>query len=94
MLDPKFIRENREIVFEAFKKRGEDPGLLDKIIEIEGERRDLLRAVEEDRQQRNTITQEIGRLKKEGKDASEQLAQEKRFLKKQQRKRLPSVSLK
>jgi len=79
MLDPKFIRENREIVFEAFKKRGEDPGLLDKIIEIEGERRDLLRAVEEDRQQRNAITQEIGRLKKEGNDASEQLAQAKKI---------------
>jgi seryl-tRNA synthetase len=79
MLDPRFIRENRETVFEALKKRGEDPGLLDKIIKIEGERRDLLKEVEEDRQQRNTITQEIGRLKKEGKDASEQLAQAKKI---------------
>jgi seryl-tRNA synthetase len=77
MLDPRFIRENRETVFEALKKRGEDPRLLDKIIKIEGERRDLLKEVEEDRQQRNTITQEIGRLKKEGKDASEQLTKAK-----------------
>jgi len=77
MLNIRLIRENPELVSEALKKRGEDTSSLDKILEIENRRRDLLKDVEEMRQKRNSISQQIGSLKKEGKDASGVLAEAK-----------------
>jgi len=73
MLDIRLVREDTQKVIEALKKRGEDAAILDKFLVIESKRRDLLKAVEDDRQQRNKLSQEIGRLKKEGGDASELL---------------------
>ncbi|MDO8282135.1 MAG: serine--tRNA ligase [Thermodesulfovibrionia bacterium] len=73
MLDVKLVRENTEKVIEALKKRSENTAILDKFLLIEAKRRELLKAVEDDRQQRNTLSQEIGKLKKEGRDASELL---------------------
>jgi seryl-tRNA synthetase len=79
MLDIRIIRDNSDRIVDALKKRGEDTGILDKILGIENERRDLLRVVEEQRQQRNTISQQIGRMKKEGNDASDVLAEAKKI---------------
>ena len=73
MLDIRLVRENTDKVIEALKKRSEDTSVLDKLLNIEGRRRDLLKAVEDDRQQRNSLSQEIGRVKKEGGDAAELL---------------------
>jgi len=70
MLDIRFVRENTDKVIDALKKRGQKTEILDKFLEIELERRDLLRIVEEQRQLRNKLSQEIGRLKKEGGDAT------------------------
>jgi seryl-tRNA synthetase len=70
MLDIKLIRENKDKVVDALKKRNEKFEVIDKILEIENQRRDVLRDVEIVRQRRNTLSQEIGKLKKEGKDAS------------------------
>jgi len=77
MLDIRLVRENPERVAEALKKRGQGTELLDKILALENERRDLLQVVEDKRQQRNSVTQEIGKIKKEGGDASAILAQAK-----------------
>ncbi len=79
MLNIKLVRDNPELVSEALKKRGEDTSSLDKILDIENRRRDLLKDVEEMRQKRNSISQQIGRLKKEGQDASEILAEAKKI---------------
>ncbi len=79
MLDIRLIRENKEMVADALRKRNEDPAMLDNILRIENERRELLAVVEEQRQQRNTISQEIGKLKKEGADASGVLAEAKKI---------------
>lgn len=70
MLDIRIVRENTDKVMDALRKRGQRTEILDKFLAIEKERRDLLREVEEMRQQRNSLSQEIGRLKKEGRDAS------------------------
>ncbi len=70
MLDIRLVRENTDKVINALKKRSEDTSVLDKLLSIEGRRRDLLKAVEDDRQQRNSLSQEIGRIKKEGGDAA------------------------
>jgi len=77
MLDIKLVRENTDKVIEALRKRGEGTGILDKILEIEKERRDVLNVVEDLRQSRNRLSQEIGYLKKEGRDASGQLSEAK-----------------
>jgi len=73
MLDIKLVRENTDKVIDALKKRSEDASVLDKLLNIEGRRSRLLKAVEDDRQQRNSLSQEIGRVKKEGGDAAELL---------------------
>jgi seryl-tRNA synthetase len=77
MLDIRFVRENTEAVRDALRKRGEGTEILDRILDIENKRRDLLRIVEEMRQRRNRISQEIGHMKKDGKDASGIMAEAK-----------------
>jgi len=79
MLDIRLVRENTEKVADALRKRGADPAMLDNILRIENERRELLAVVEDQRQQRNTVSQEIGKIKKEGKDASAVLAEAKKI---------------
>jgi len=69
MLDRKFIRENIDKVEKALKDRGvESP--LDRFQELEEERRDLLYENEQLRHKRNVNSDKIGKLKREGKDAS------------------------
>ena len=77
MLDIRFVRENTDQIMDALKKRGQKNEIIDKFLEIEQERRDLLRVVEEQRQLRNRLSQEIGKLKKEGGNAADILAEAK-----------------
>lgn len=77
MLDIRHVRDNTDKVIEALKNRGESTGILDKILKIEGERRDMLAVVEDLRQSRNRLSQEIGHLKKEGRDAAGLLSEAK-----------------
>jgi len=79
MLDIRFVRENPDKVRDALLRRGEAPALLEEILDIEQKRRDMLRAVEDRRQQRNSISQQIGKLKQEGKDASGIMAEAKKI---------------
>jgi seryl-tRNA synthetase len=79
MLDIRFVRENPDKVHDALLRRGEAPALLDEILDIEQKRRDMLRTVEDRRQQRNSISQQIGKLKQEGKDASGIMAEAKKI---------------
>lgn len=74
MLDVKFVRENVETVKDALRKRGY-PVSLDEFLAWEVERRELLRKTEDLRQKRNSVSEEIGRLKKEKKDAAILLAE-------------------
>ena len=77
MLDIRIVRENTEKVKESLEKRREGTEILDRILKIENQRRDLLHVVEEIRQRRNQVSQEIGRLKKDGKDTSGIMAEAK-----------------
>ncbi|MFH1014612.1 MAG: serine--tRNA ligase, partial [Nitrospirota bacterium] len=54
-----------------------DLSILDRFLKIENERRELLRLIEEKREQRNKISQEIAKLKREKKDAVSILAEAK-----------------
>ena len=77
MLDVKIVRENAPKVEESLRKRNYDLSILDRFLKIENERRELLRLIEEKREQRNKISQEIAKLKREKKDAVSILAEAK-----------------
>lgn len=72
MLDIKRIRSNPEEVKEALRKRqGDYP--IDKVLEIDKKRRNLLTEMEQMKAKQNQVSKEIPKLKKEGKDVSEVL---------------------
>jgi len=74
MLDLTFIREQPQKVQEGLRKRGLAMD-LSSLLDLDAKRRALLRRVEELRFQRNKASDEIGRLKREGKSAEELLVQ-------------------
>ena len=73
MLDMKFVRENPELVMEAVKRRNGNLDLTE-FLELDKKRREITVQVETLKSERNTASQEIGKLKKAGQDASEQMA--------------------
>lgn len=74
MLDIKFVRENPDIVAAALKSRGLDLG-LDEFLAREKQRRELLVEVEALKSKRNTVSQEVSRLKKAGQAADDIIAE-------------------
>lgn len=70
MLDPRFVRENIELVKTSLSRRFYDID-LDEFIEWEKKRLQLLREAEELRNQRNVVSEKIGRLKKQGIEADD-----------------------
>ncbi len=74
MLDMRFVRENPELVREAAAAKGEKAA-LDVFLHKEEQRRKLLQEVEVFKNRRNTVSREIGRLKKEGLAAMELIEQ-------------------
>jgi len=75
MLDIKLIRENPAIIEDNLKKRGdaEKLKLLNDLINDDKKYREVLKKVEDLKHKRNVLSQEIAKLKKEGKDVSEKL---------------------
>jgi seryl-tRNA synthetase len=75
MLDIKLIRENPELVKNNLTKRGnpETIQMLDDLIAIDKEWRVNLTALNEMRHQRKQVTVEIAKLKKSGKEATEEV---------------------
>ncbi len=73
MLDIRRIRANKDEVIEALKKRhGNFP--IDRVIELDEERRALITKVEEIKAEQNRISKEVPKLKKEGVDTTELFA--------------------
>ena len=72
MLDLKFVRENTDKVIQAIKNRQSKMD-LDEFKQLDQERRDLLQEVEADKSQRNTVSAQISKMKKNGEDATEKI---------------------
>lgn len=70
MLDIKQIRENPESINEHLKRRNPDLS-VDEIIEVDKQRRELQVKADNLRAQRKNSSQDIGKLKKEGKNTDE-----------------------
>ncbi|HLB24856.1 MAG TPA: serine--tRNA ligase [Nitrospirota bacterium] len=73
MLDPKFIRDNPELVREALRARRQEID-IEPVIRAESERRALLAQVEELKRRRNEASKAIGLKKREGGDAAPEMA--------------------
>jgi seryl-tRNA synthetase len=75
MLDIRKIRENPELIKAGMRKRGlELDSVVDGILEIDRERRELSTQTDALKNEQNVTSKQIPALKKEGKDVSEVLA--------------------
>ncbi|MDO8555642.1 MAG: serine--tRNA ligase [Nanoarchaeota archaeon] len=75
MLDIKFVKEHPDVVKQSLKHRFKTDRvkLVDQAIKIYDEWRDIKQESDVLRQKRNTLSEEVNRLKKQGKDAAETL---------------------
>jgi len=71
MLDLKLVRKNPELIKEGLKKRNSGTEIVDKFLKVEESRRQKLVLVEQMKNERNIVSEEIGRLKKAGQNAEE-----------------------
>ncbi len=71
MLDLRLIRENPELVKKAAERKNEKKCRVDLIIEMDNQRREIIREVEQLKSERNRVTSEIARKKKTGEPADD-----------------------
>ena len=69
MLDIRFIREHPDLVKEGIRKKGE-VDMIDKVLELDASLRALIQKGEALKNRRNTVSEEIGKQKRDGKDAA------------------------
>ncbi|MBO8138619.1 MAG: serine--tRNA ligase [Desulfotomaculum sp.] len=74
MLDIKFVRNNPDAVKKALADRAVDV-YLDEFLDLDEERRKKLVEVEQLKNKRNTVSEEIGRLKKAGEPADDKITE-------------------
>lgn len=74
MLDIKRVRDEPEVIKERLTSRGEDPAVVNTLLELDGERRQRITRVEELKAERNAISREIGMRKGKGESADDLLA--------------------
>ncbi len=70
MLDINLFRQNPDVVRTALKNRQMDPAVVDRVLALDADRRDLLGRVETLKAERNNVSREIGKSK----DAAERQA--------------------
>ena len=70
MLDIKFVRDNLDVVKTMLKNRN-NPLNLDGFTDLEKKRREILNETEQLKTKRNTVSKQIGAMKKAGQDTSE-----------------------
>ncbi len=70
MLDIKFIRQHTDLVRQKLTERGQVLN-LDEFIRLEEQRRNILQEVETLRNERNTVSKQVGEKKKRKEDAAE-----------------------
>lgn len=63
MLDIRLIRENPDFVKQGLSSLGEDPTMIDNLLEIDAKRRELMTAIDELRAERNAVSKEIPKIK-------------------------------
>lgn len=74
MLDQRFVRQNPDAVRQAAANKNERVD-VDRFLDLDERRREQLQTVESLKQRRNTVSDEIARMKRDGEDASERIAE-------------------
>ena len=74
MLDVKLLRTDMDVVKRALGKRNKEYN-LDVFVDLDKDRRELIGQVEELKNKQNVASKEVPKLKKEGKDTSELMAE-------------------
>ncbi|MCR3922847.1 MAG: serine--tRNA ligase [Firmicutes bacterium] len=74
MLDLKFVRENLDVVRQALHDKGEE-STIDSFATVDEKRRDLLREVEQLKNKRNTVSEDVARMKRAKEDATAVIAE-------------------
>ena len=74
MLDQRFVRQYPDAVRQAAANKNERVD-VDRFLVLDERRRELLQTVESLKQRRNTVSDEIARMKRDGEDASERIAE-------------------
>jgi len=69
MLDPRLLRQEPQLIRRALRERGIELD-LDRVLELDERLRELTRLWEEAQHKRKSISQEIGRLMRQGEDVS------------------------
>ena len=69
VLDIKYIRQEPDTARERLGQRGEEPGKIDELLELDERRRSLVTEVENLQAERNAASKEIGALMGQGKQA-------------------------
>src|SRR5437879_4358840 len=78
MLDLAFVRDNLDLISDKLRQRGMNPDeVLRDFREVDSKRRQVITETETLKAQRNRASEEVGKLKKAGADASELIAQTK-----------------
>ncbi len=63
MLDIRLIREQPDFVKERIASRGDDPALVDEVLRLDGQRRELIYQVEQLKAEKNAASKEIARTR-------------------------------
>ena len=66
MIDIKLIRENPDVIKEKLNTRGDFSKYIDEILELDKKRRECIGETEQLKNVRNTASQEIAKMKKDG----------------------------
>ncbi|NOS83960.1 MAG: serine--tRNA ligase [Ignavibacteria bacterium] len=74
MLDLKLIRENPELIKQKLEARNMSAESVEKILALDIQRREYIGEVEKLKSLRNTVSQEIAKMKKEGANADGKIA--------------------
>jgi seryl-tRNA synthetase len=74
VLDLRLVRDNVQMAKERLASRGEAPGALDELIQLDVEQRAILAEVEKLRQRRNELSKEVAELKRQGKSTNDVVA--------------------
>ena len=73
MINPRLVRENPEFLRTAWLRRG-FAAPVDRLVELDELRRSLISGVESAKAAKNAASADVGKLKREGKDASDAIA--------------------
>ena len=76
MIDLKFLRDNPDVARESQRTRGEDPTLIDQLLEADSQRREAISAADTARAEQKAFSKEMGQKMRSASDEEKQALRE------------------